>query len=79
MLSTELEASNVLIKVEGMTHYELVGEGSTVLAYNLVDCICHAYSLLLIGFLCVWVRARLLTFFWLVKVGIFVASTLLAV
>lgn len=55
-----LEESTMLIKIEGMTHYQLLSESHTALAYWLVEGVFIGYSLLLITVVTVWLKTRLM-------------------
>ena len=59
-ITTKLDESNILVKIEGLTRYELVSETYNARAYQLVEGFCIMYSIVLIGFLTVWLKTRFL-------------------
>jgi hypothetical protein len=77
LFTSDMEQVNVLTKTEGLTHYALPGEST--LAYNLVDGICVAYSIILLTFLTVWLKTRMLCFLWLAKLAMLIAIAIYSV
>ncbi|TNV76069.1 hypothetical protein FGO68_gene16119 [Halteria grandinella] len=68
-----LEEATILIRVEGMTHYQLLQESHSALAYQMVEGVSVTFSLVLVTFIAIWLHNRLLWGVWLVKTGLIIA------
>jgi hypothetical protein len=78
-MTKTLEESTMLIRVEGMTHYQLLIESHTSLSYWLVEGICLTFSLILVSFILVWLKTRIMWALWAFKFSILLAMAVFGV
>jgi len=72
MLTVDLSSTTTFRSYPGQTHYLTLSE--TQLSHALIEGLCILYSLILLSISAVWLKARGLYLFWLLKASILIAT-----